>query len=104
MEEITQAGHRAADEVEKMSHTGGPITEAIGEQKIIPADLFLIAAGASILGSLALKLMGHRHSSLFVGQWAPTFLLVALYQKLTKEAKEMKEGFHVHSEGEIHSH
>ncbi len=93
IEEISQKGHRAAEEVKKMAHTGGPITEMIAEQKVVPSDIFLAAAGASIIGSLVLKLMGHRHTSLFVGQWAPTFLLVAIYQKL---AKATKEGFHTH--------
>lgn len=94
IEEISETGQRAAGQVKKMAHTGGPITEVIADQKVVPGDVWLVAAGASIIGSLVLKLMGHRHTSLFVGQWAPTFLLVALYQKF---AKETKRGFHTHS-------
>ena len=32
-----------------------------------------------------LKLMGNRNVSLFVGQWAPTFLIFGLYNKLVKQ-------------------
>ena len=49
-----------------------------------PSDTFLWAAGASIALSLSLKLAGRKHDSLFVGQWAPTFLLLGIYNKLVK--------------------
>jgi len=57
------------------------------ERKItkLPSDAFLWAAGLSIGTSLLLQLTSNRHRSLFVGQWAPTFLILGLYQKLTKE-------------------
>jgi hypothetical protein len=35
--------------------------------------------------SAALQLAGKRHASLFVGQWAPAFLLLGVYNKLVKE-------------------
>lgn len=50
----------------------------------LPSDAFLWAAGASIATSLTLKVMGKRHDALFVGQWAPTFLLLGIYNKLVK--------------------
>jgi hypothetical protein len=50
----------------------------------LPSDTFLWAAGASMLGSLALKSLGHEKGSLFVGQWVPTFLILGLYNKLVK--------------------
>ena len=63
----------------------GPIARIIEEQTAkLPSDVFLWAAGGSILGSLALKMMGEDHKSLFVGQWAPTFLILGLYNKLVK--------------------
>jgi hypothetical protein len=52
----------------------------------LPSDTFLWAAGASILGSLALMATGNRHGALFVGQWAPTFLLLGVYNKIVKVA------------------
>ena len=50
----------------------------------LPSDLFLYAAGGSIAASLTLKLMGRDRDALFVGQWAPTFLVLGLYNKLVK--------------------
>jgi hypothetical protein len=52
----------------------------------LPSDTFLWAALGSIGVSLALRLGGNRHDALFVGQWAPTFLLLGLYNKLVKVA------------------
>ena len=37
-----------------------------------------------ITGSLTLKMMGRAHDALFVGQWAPTFLILGLYNKIVK--------------------
>ena len=50
----------------------------------LPSDLFLWAAGGSIVGSLILQTMGEQKKALFVGQWAPTLLVLGLYNKLVK--------------------
>lgn len=50
-----------------------------------PSDTFLWAAGVSIVASAALQLVGNRHASVFVGQWAPTLLILGLYNKLVKQ-------------------
>lgn len=50
----------------------------------LPSDVFLWAAGASIAGSLTLKLMRRDSEALFVGQWAPTLLLLGTYNKMVK--------------------
>jgi hypothetical protein len=52
----------------------------------LPSDVFLWAACGSIAGSLALQLAGRQHASLFVGQCAPTFLILGLYNKIVKVA------------------
>lgn len=66
-------------------HEEGRIAKAIEQQTSqLPSDLFLWAAVGSILGSLTLNAMGSKHQSLFVGQWAPTFLILGLYNKLVK--------------------
>jgi hypothetical protein len=68
------------------AHQGeGPVARAIEEYTVkIPSDAFLWAAGASIIGSLALKLSGEDRTANFVGQWAPTFLILGLYNKIVK--------------------
>jgi len=50
-----------------------------------PSSFFLGAAGASILGSLILKIQGKDEHALFVGQWAAPFLLLGLYNKVVKQ-------------------
>ena len=50
----------------------------------IPPELFFWAAGGSILASLSLKLLKKDHASLFVGQWAPTFLILGVYGKMVQ--------------------
>jgi hypothetical protein len=68
-------------------HTEGPVARTIEEYTAqLPSDTFLWAAGASILGSLTLMGLGNRHGALFVGQWAPTFLLLGIYNKIVKVA------------------
>lgn len=51
----------------------------------LPSDTFLWLAGGSILASLTLKTMGRNTDANFVGQWAPTFLILGLYNKLVKQ-------------------
>jgi len=65
----------------------GPLAKMIEEQTAkLPSDLFLWAAGGSIVGSLLLQLVGDEKKAMFVGQWAPTLLILGLYNKLVKVA------------------
>ncbi len=73
-------------------HSEGSLAKAIEEQTAkLPSDVFLWAAGASIITSLAFKMMDKDHRALFVGQWAPTFLLLGLYNKIVKVAGSDKQ-------------
>jgi hypothetical protein len=66
-------------------HSEGFVARNIEQQTAkLPSDTFLWLAGASIATSLTLRMMGQRHDALFVGQWAPTFLILGLYNKLVK--------------------
>lgn len=70
-----------------LTHNEGKVAKTIEQQTAkLPSDLFLWAAIGSIATSLALQTMGKREQSLFVGQWAPTFLILGLYNKLVKVA------------------
>jgi hypothetical protein len=67
-------------------HREGVLAKTIEEQTAkLPSDTFLWAAAGSIAGSLTLKLLGRHKDALFVGQWAPTFLLLGVYNKLVKQ-------------------
>ena len=66
-------------------HTEGPIAKTIESQTSkLPSDLFLWAALSSMAASATLKVMGEKHTALFVGQWAAPFLILGLYNKIVK--------------------
>jgi hypothetical protein len=68
-------------------HKEGPVAKAIEEYTSrLPSDTFLWAALGSIGVSLTLKVLRKDEEALFVGQWAPTFLLLGLYNKIVKVA------------------
>ena len=68
-----------------LEHKEGKVASAIEEQTSkIPSDVFLWAAFGSIAASLTLHFI-NKKESLFVGQWAPTFLLLGIYNKLVKQ-------------------
>jgi len=72
---------------QRQQHTEGTVARMIEEQTAkLPSDLFLWAAGASIVGSLMLQMSGRKEDANFVGQWAPTLLILGLYNKLVKVA------------------
>ena len=68
------------------THVEGPVARSIEQQTAkLPSDWFLWAALGSIATSLTLQVSGNKHASTFVGQWAPTFLILGLYNKLVKQ-------------------
>ena len=67
-------------------HREGFLAKSIEEQTAkLPSDTFLWLALGSIATSLSLKVAGRDKDALFVGQWAPTFLLLGVYNKLVKQ-------------------
>jgi hypothetical protein len=56
------------------------------ETSRIPSVAFLSLAGVAIAASLVLQSVGRKETSLFVGQWAPTLLVLGLYNKMVKVA------------------
>ena len=77
-------------------HAEGSVARTIEQQTAkLPSDLFLWAAGASIIGSLLFQAGGRKEDALFVGQWAPTFLILGLYNKLVKlEGHDRAQNWH----------
>lgn len=77
-------------------HSEGPVAKAIENQTAkLPSDLFLWAAVGSMAASATLKIIGKKHTALFVGQWAAPFLLLGIYNKLVKvegSDKQHREG------------
>jgi hypothetical protein len=68
------------------SHSEGRIARTIEHQTAkLPSDLFLWMAIGAMTASASLQIAGNKHVSLFIGQWAPTFLIFGLYNKLVKQ-------------------
>lgn len=69
---------------------GGPIAEGRSTAKIerltarAPSQTWLWLAGASIVASVSLYMMGRKEAGLLVGLWPPTFLILGNYNKLVK--------------------
>lgn len=83
----TRMSSASVSDSPRSEHTEGTVARTIEEQTAkLPSDLFLWAASGSIIGSILCHCMGRREDGLFVGQWAPTFLILGLYNKLVKVA------------------
>ena len=68
------------------THSEGKVAKAIEEQTAkLPSDAFLWMAMSAMAVSATMQMMGKKHVSLFVGQWAPSFLILGLYNKLVKQ-------------------
>ncbi len=69
----------------RQDHSEGAVAKAIEQQTArLPSDTFLWGAVGSMGLSLALQMMGKQQLGNFVGQWAPTILILGLYNKLVK--------------------
>lgn len=69
----------------KANHREGPVARTIEQQTAkLPSDTFLWAAMGSIGLSLVMMLTGQEKKAQFIGQWAPTLLILGLYNKMVK--------------------
>jgi hypothetical protein len=73
------------------SHAGrqtareGKVAKTIEQKtKNVPSDWFLWAALGSIGLAAGLRAMDREEDSQFVGMWAPTLLILGMYNKLVK--------------------
>lgn len=64
----------------------GRATEKVeGQTAKVPSLVFMGIAAGAMAASAALVLTGRRQLGNFVGQWAPSILIMGLYNKLAKE-------------------
>ena len=71
---------------EAQEHSEGQVAKAIERETAkLPSDTFLWLAIGSMIVSATMQLAGKKHGSVFVGQWAPAFLLFGVYNKLVKQ-------------------
>jgi hypothetical protein len=67
------------------SQREGAVARTIEQQTSkLPSDLFLWTAMGSIGLSLVMMLTGEEKKAHFIGQWAPTLLILGLYNKMVK--------------------
>ena len=66
-------------------HREGETAKMLEEQTAkIPSDVYLWAAIGTMALSAGCLLAKHRFASVFFGQWAPSLLIIGLYNKLVK--------------------
>jgi len=74
--------------VVRAEHAEGAFTRVIEQQTAkLPSDLFLFAALGSMGLSLFYHVLGRYDASRFVGMWAPTLLIMGVYNKIVKVIK-----------------
>ena len=91
-EQITLKGDNMPEMLERepktkpqIDHREGAVARSIEQQTAkLPSDTFLWAALGSIGVSLAMMALGHENKANFIGQWAPTILILGLYNKMVK--------------------
>jgi hypothetical protein len=67
------------------SQREGFIARSIEQQTAkLPSDVFLWAALGSMAASLTLTIIGAQKKANFIGHWAPSFLILGLYNKMVK--------------------
>ena len=76
----------AMSSVTRRDHSEWQVARTIEEHTAkLPSDVFLWAAIGSMAASATFQLVGNRQTSVFIGQWAPTFLILGVYNKLVKQ-------------------
>ncbi len=86
-EEVKDKAKEVKNKVENFNpeHKEGPVAAAIEDYTArIPSDVYLWASLGSMAISATLKIMDREKDALFVGQWAPSFLMLGLYNKFVK--------------------
>jgi hypothetical protein len=71
--------------VRPREHEEGQITKLLEQYTSqFPSGFYLSLALGSMALSLYLRMRKREHDALFVGQWAPAFLLIGMYNKMVK--------------------
>ena len=82
MQDILQREPKTSPEP---SQREGTVARTIEQQTAkIPSDWFLWAALGSIGASLIFTVAGDQKKANFIGQWAPTLLILGMYNKMVK--------------------
>jgi hypothetical protein len=66
-----------------------PVEGFVAIWEKIPTNAYFLAAAGSILLSALLMLSGKQRAAIFVGQWPPTMIALALMNKLLRPSQEV---------------
>jgi hypothetical protein len=83
-----EVGEQARSSVQEPLHQE-PLQGAWEAMERIPVGAYYFAMLGSIAAALGLYVSGKKDSAQFVGQWAPTFALLGLMNKLLRPAQEL---------------
>jgi hypothetical protein len=91
--EAQQSSQPQAPNIENIRDVSRTISSRVEE---LSPGIFLTGAAASVAFSLLLRITGRQHDAQFVGQWAPTLLLLGLYTRggrgFQKESRKLESG------------
>ncbi|HWU88244.1 MAG TPA: hypothetical protein VN253_13245 [Kofleriaceae bacterium] len=57
----------------------------------LPSATWIGLAGGAVLSALVLRVARKKSAAIFVGEWVPTLLMLGLYTKVAKVAREKRE-------------
>lgn len=107
MDQASQKAHQAQESGKQAAQNlGGQTTQAFRDfsqddnpvegfvaiWEKIPTNAYFLAAAGSIMISMLLMLSGKQRAALFVGQWPPTMIALALMNKLLRPSREVSGG------------
>jgi len=83
-------GGQTADAFRDFAQDDNPAQGFVAIWEKIPTNMYFFAAAGSILISLLLMLSGKQRAAIFVGQWPPTMIALALMNKLLRPSQEVR--------------
>jgi len=88
--ETQESSLSQSESVQNIQEAGRKLSSRVQE---VSPDIFLTGAAASIAISLFLRITGRQHDAQFVGQWAPTLLLLGLYSRGARRGERLFRPF-----------
>lgn len=84
-EQIQETAYEGAERLREFT---GRAVDRFGS---LSPETFMLGAALSVGASLLLRAVGRQHDAQFVGQWAPTLLILGLYTKRGYEGRGILE-------------
>ena len=80
---------QTADAFSGVSQSDNPVKGFVEIWERVPTNSYFLAAAGSILISALLMISGKQRAAIFVGQWPPTMIALALMNKLLRPSQEI---------------